>query len=293
MHLNSYSKNPILSPTKNDWESKAVMNCGVTKYKGKIYIIYRAVDKENISRFGLAISNDGFTIEKRFNKPVFSPKKDYEALGVEDPRITKMGNSYYITYTGYRHKLQDTCITRAALAVTKDFRKFQRLGIILPNENNKDVVLFPQKINGRYAILHRRVPDIWLAYSKDLINWTDHKKILYPRSNKWDCEKIGAGGPPIKTKEGWLLFYHGVDKNKIYRLGVLLMDADNPSRVFRYDDHILEPTEKWEKKGLVPNVVFTCGAVKIGDKIFVYYGGADKYIGVATIKKKELLKGLI
>ena len=292
MFLDKHNENPILKPTKHAWESKAVMNCGVAKYKGKIYLLYRAVGKDNISRFGLAISKEGYHIDKRYTKPIFVPKEDYEKLGVEDPRITKMGNQYYITYAGYCYNIQGNCITRACLATTKDFKYFSRKGIILPKENNKDVVMFPEKINGKFAMLHRRVPDIWLSYSKDLVNWTDHKIILYPRSNKWDKVKIGAGGPPIKTKEGWLLFYHGVDEKKVYRLGAILMDLDNPSRTFRYDDPILEPKEKWEKKGLVDNVVFTCGAVELKGKIFVYYGGADKSIGVATIDKEEIVKEL-
>ncbi len=292
MHLHKYPKNPILGPTKNAWENKAVMNCGVATHKNKIYILYRAVDRKNISRIGLAISDDGFTIKERLTKPVFSPTMDYETLGVEDPRITRMGDQYYVTYTGFCHESQGTCITRAAMATTRDFRRFRRVGVILPDENNKDVVLFPEKIRGRYTILHRRVPDIWLAYSDGMKNWTDHKKILYPRARKWDSRKIGAGAPPIKTKEGWILFYHGVDAKGIYRLGVILMDIDNPSKVFRYDHPILEPTEKWERTGIMPDVVFTCGAIEFKEKILVYYGGADTCIGVASITKDDLLNEL-
>jgi predicted GH43/DUF377 family glycosyl hydrolase len=180
------------------------------------------------------------------------------------------------------------------IASTTDFKNFTRHGTIINEHRDKDGVLFPEKINNQYVIIHRAPePDMWVAFSKDLKTWTDHQKLFAPIPNTWQDFKVGAGAPPIKTDEGWLEFYHGVDKELHYSLGVMLLDLNNPSKIISIlDDPILTPEEDYEKVGDVPNVTFTCGVVEKDNKFFVYYGAADKVIGVATIDRKKLLQAL-
>jgi len=166
---------------------------------------------------------------------------------------------------------------------------WERMGIILPDENNKDVVLFPGKVRGRYALVHRRPPHIWIAYSDDLLHWDSHQILMRTRPGHWDGWRIGAGGPPMYTDEGWVEIYHGVDDARVYRLGIAVFDLDDPTRViFRQDDPILEPVEGWELYGDVPNVVFSCGQAEGPDGVYVYYGAADSVIGVATLPAAQM-----
>ncbi|HIC88481.1 MAG TPA: glycosidase, partial [Anaerolineae bacterium] len=145
-------------------------------------------------------------------------------------------------------------------------------------------------IGGRYVMLHRRLPDIWLAYSDDLLHWTDHQIIMRPRPGTWEHSKIGAAGPPIKTEQGWLLIYHAVDANNAYRLGVALLDLADPSAVLaRPEGFVLEPRETWEHRGDVPHVVFSCGAIVVNEELYVYYGGADRVMAVATCAIAEMM----
>ena len=265
----------------------AVFNCAAV-YDGKlVHMLYRAIGEYDgyISRFGYAVSEDGFNFQ-RFNHPVFEPQANYEAWGCEDPRITKVEGKYYITYTALYNRAFSEKGNRVALASTKDFKSFTRHGVILPEFEDKDAVLFPEKIKGKYVMFHRIRPDIWIAYSDNLKKWYGHKVIMRPRKNFWDCEFIGAGAPPLKTENGWLLFYHGVDENKVYRLGVALFDLNDPSIILaRQDEPILEPKEDYEVYGDTPNVVFTCGAIEKDASFYVYYGASDKTICMATVKK--------
>ncbi len=290
MILKKYEHNPILMPKGKSWESKHVLNCAACIHKKKVHIIYRAIGNDNVSRLGLAISKDGYTIDERLPDPIYEPKYEFEKKGAEDPRVTKIGDYYYIVYSGFWDVLKGDNRTRIVIAKTKDFKKLSFKGVVLPGENNKNGALFPSKINGKYVLIHRRMPYIWMGYSKDMINWKDNKILMRVREGKWDCERVGVGPPPVKTKHGWLMVYHGVDKKNIYRLGAALLDSKNPAIVLkRYDYPILSPTEPWEKVGLVNNVVFSCGMVEIKNKYFVYYGGGDSCIGVATVDKEELL----
>jgi predicted GH43/DUF377 family glycosyl hydrolase len=154
----------------------------------------------------------------------------------------------------------------------------------LEKAQNKDHVLFPEKIDGRYCILHRRSPNIWLAYSQDLVHWTDHQIIMKPRErNGWDSKSIGSNGVPIKTEAGWLLFYHGYDDDHIYRQSVALLDLENPAQVIhRPQSFFMEPEETWEIKGDVPNVIFSCSNNVVGEELWFYYAGADRLVGLAT-----------
>jgi predicted GH43/DUF377 family glycosyl hydrolase len=160
------------------------------------------------------------------------------------------------------------------------------------DESNKDASLFPEQIDGKFWMLHRRPPHIWLATSKDMRSWEDHRILMeaVPVSS-WESEKVGIAGPPIRTPAGWLLIYHGVSQDKVYSLGIALLDLQDPGRVVaRQAEPILIPQLDWEVNGYVPNVVFSCGQIVLNDEIIVYYGGADTAIGAAKMKLNEVDK---
>lgn len=286
--LKRYPGNPILKPQPwHDWEALNVFNAAVIHHTGLFHMLYRAQGPDYVSRIGYAVSEDGFRWS-RLDRPVLSPATKWETRGVEDPRVVQLDDAFYMTYTGY-----SPLGVRAHLARSHNLITWERMGIVLPDEDNKDHGLFPEKIGGRHVMLHRRPPDIWLAYSDDLLHWTDHRIIMRPRPGTWEHEKIGAAGPPIKTDQGWLLIYHGVDEHTVYRLGVALLDLADPSVVLaRPEGFILEPRETWEHKGDVPHVVFSCGAVVVGEELYVYYGGADRVMAVATCPMAEMMQFL-
>lgn len=298
--LERYEGKPILKPMKEHvWESDRVFNCAAVYEDNKVHLLYRAMSKEElsegkyISRLGYASTSDGFHIDERLEYPVFVPEKDFEYRGVEDPRITRIGSDYHVCYTAYGEVAQ---IALTSIKI-RDFLAHEwnwtDRTLAFPRVDNKDAVLFPEKIGGRYVMYHRIPPHIWVAYSNDLKRWFGSNIVMMPREGKWDCYKVGAGGPPIKTDESWLFIYHGVDKGKVYRLGYALIDLENPERViFRSEEPILEPKEDYELRGAVPNVVFTCGAIVKDGKLFVYYGGADTVIAVATAKLSDLLSAV-
>ena len=286
MRLERYAGNPILSPIPgHDWESRTVFNCGVAQTDGAVVLLYRAQGTgNNVSRIGFAVSTDGLNFA-RLDRPVFAPADETEAWGVEDPRLTRIGDRYHMLYTAC-----SPLGIQVAMASTRDFFAWRRHGVVLPGPDNKDAALFPDRISGRYVMFHRIPPAIWLAYSDDLRHWGDYRKIMEPRAGHWDGLKLGAGGPPLKTDRGWLVIYHGVSPDRVYRLGVALLDLADPSKVLNWPAAcVLEPEEPWEREGDVPNVVFTCGTAQVGDRYLVYYGGADKVIGVASAKKADLL----
>ena len=288
LRLQRVGSGPILTPRKDvPWEKDAVLNAAAiydtTLGRGKFHLLYRAVahnpDDPNRSSIGYAWSDDGVHFE-RLAEPVLRPNTvPAESQGVEDPRVIKMGDTFYMTYTAY-----DLQWAQVALATSKDLVHWRRQGIIIGHElfgHNKDAALFPEKIGGRYCLMHRPDPDIYLAFSDDLQTWTDHVCILQPQF-EWEATKIGGGAQPIKTEKGWLLVTHGVDENLWYRLGVALLDLDDPTKVIaRQAECVLEPSADWELVGDVNNVVFTCGAVLLGRELWVYYGAADSVMGLA------------
>jgi len=289
--LHRYAGNPILKPKgEHPWESLNVFNAAVVYDNGLSHMLYRAQGVDYVSTIGYAVSADGFDW-LRLDRPVLEPENEFETKGVEDPRITRIGDTFYMAYTAYSDHG-----TRVSLATSKNLIVWERLGIILPGEDNKDAALFPEKIGGRYVLLHRRPPEIWLAHSDDLLHWTEHQVIMRPQPETWEHLKIGIAGPPEKTDHGWLLIYHAVDADKVYRLGVALLDLADPAKVIRrQEEPILEPEEEWELHGDVPNVVFSCGQVMMDGALRVYYGGADRVIGVAMADKEQVqafLKGM-
>jgi len=320
--LKRYQDNPILKPNpKNQWESKAVFNPGAAYINGKVYLLYRAIGEyeKYISKLGLAISQDGFHFKRVGSQPVFQPEADYEKWGCEDPRINLVEKEIYITYVALNQPARNPKkLVQTALAKTTDFKNFQRMGIITPElSDNRNVVLFPEKIKGKYVMLHRpkawlekkyssSLTSIWIAYSKNLLTWSDHQP-LYQPTETWESIKIGAGPPPIKTSAGWLLIYHGVgpdinpsrirfDKQiqtRIYRAGAMLLDLNEPTKIIaRSKEPILEPEKDYELNGDVPTVVFPTGAFVKDNQLFVYYGAADKTCCLATIPLDDLIQGL-
>ncbi len=300
MLLTRSPDNPILEPTSNWWECKAVFNCAAIKRDGNVHLLYRAIGEDNLSRLGHAVSDDGFNF-KRFDQPVFEGSESirWERMGVEDPRIMDLDGKLHLTYVAaslypMNHPRPAWSSgapwrTRVCLATTNDFQTYNRLGIILPDSDNKDVVIFPERINGRWVMFHREFPHMWIAYSDDLIHWVDHSILMEPRAGRWDCNRIGAGAPPFKVESGWVEFYHGVDDNRNYALGISLHDLHNPARIIgRSPEPLLFPEEKYERVGLVANVCFTCGVVEKDGVYFIYYGAADQRIAVATVSHEDL-----
>lgn len=285
---------PLLSPEPaNAWERVAVFNPAVVVHQGLVHLFYRACDRPFSEAFtsviGRAVSRDGVVFQ-RDPVPVLRGEGEQEGRGVEDPRITPLGGQFYLTYTAFggRHGGD----YRIALASSADLSSWERRGVLL-DEPNKNGVLFPERIKGRYALLHRRHPAIWLAYSDDLRTWDSHHKVLDATPGTWTAARVGAGAVPVRTPEGWLLVFHGADNQNTYRLGAALLDIDDPSRVLATLPHpVLEPELPWEREGLVPNVVFTCGMLELDDEYWVYYGAADTCVGAAWVKKRTLLEAL-
>lgn len=286
MELKRIAGNPVLSPDpEHPWEARNVFNCGVHQWDGKVVLIYRGQGWENdISHLGYAESDDGVHFSRRA-EPVFSPVGPDERNGVEDPRITQLDGRVHMLYTAWSPEA-----IQVGHASTTDFLSWERHGIAFAGPDNKDAAIFPAMSAGRYAAFHRLPPSLWIAFSDDLKEWGDFREIMSPRHGCYDSLKLGAGGPPIETELGWLVIYHGVDRDHVYRLGVALLDRDDPSKVLnRPSMPILQPEEPWERDGEVPNVVFSCGTAERGDDYYVYYGGADRVIGLATASKGALL----
>ena len=336
MKLKKFEGNPILSPLKtNDWESLVTCNPGVIYDNGVFYMLYRAAgnDPEHVIRLGLAISKDGFHFQRVSDQPVFGPSEDGPDSGcVEDPRIVKYGKEFYITYAyrpyapgqywkfGHDEILLPECgddaplalrnnLGNTGLAMTTDFHKFRRLGrLTSPILDDRDVILFPKKVQGKYVILHRpkeyigqkygvKYPSIWIKFSNDLLCWEDKKShlLLTGRDNSWE-EKIGGSTPPIKTSKGWLMLYHGVESGGLgyYRVGAMLLDSNNPTRIIgKTPLPILEPETEFETKGYYNGCVFPTGNVIVDGTLFVYYGAADKYGCTATCQVDELINYLL
>ncbi|HHV77562.1 MAG TPA: glycosidase [Syntrophothermus lipocalidus] len=307
-----YPDNPILEPiADHPWESKYVLNAAALRIGSRVYVLYRAFGEDEVSRIGLAIT-DGYNVLERLPDPIFSPQDSKENKGCEDPRVVIIDDRIFMLYTAY-----DGVIAQIAAAfiqvgdfLNRRFDRWQRLGLAFEDIWDKDAILFPEKINGKYVIYHRIEPSVWVSYLDKLefpIPKDRHSIILGPRSGRmWDSLKIGAGTQPLKTKFGWLMIYHGVDPKRVYRLGVLLVDLRNPERLlYRSPNPILSPETGYEMGTVgncwVPNVVFTCGAVPETDKevldendrILVYYGAADTYVCVATATVGDLIPKLI
>ncbi len=305
MELKRYEGNPILTAQDFPRPVNSVFNAGAAKCGDEYILLNRVQGLDGTSCLWVARSRDGYHFTPD-PEPAMTPSTEgpfacYEEHGIEDPRITKIDDIYYVVYVCY-----SPFDCRVGLALTRDFQAFERVGLVsLPD--NKDAALFPEKIGGRYARLDRPMTtisgrrDIWISYSPDLLYWGDARVVMTPRPGRWDSAKIGTGAPPIKTEKGWLLIYHGVRgtaSSQIYRLGVALLDLEDPSKVVgRAKEAILYPTAPEDFLGDVGNVVFTDGAILEDDgELKIYYGAADQVMCLATANVDDLvalcLKGL-
>jgi predicted GH43/DUF377 family glycosyl hydrolase len=294
--MKRFQGNPILEPIGiHKWESKRVFNAGVIAADKKIHILYRAMGQDGVSRIGYAASSDGYHIDERLPLPIFEPASEAETDGCEDPRLTLLDDTLYMAYTAFgkyaNHQVYQIALTSISL---RDFLgkqwKWGERRFAFPGIHNKDAIIFPRKIDGKYIMFHRFEPDVCVARSDELQRWYDLKFVLGPRLKSWDSWKVGAAGPPIELNEGWLLIYHGVSVDKVYSLGVALLDKNNPEEIlFRSKKSILSPAEDYERLGKVPNIVFSCGNIFKDNRVLVYYGGADSVLCVATYDLCELL----
>ena len=332
--LTRHEGGPILKPDPDfPWEKEGVFNPGVIKTDDGIVMLYRAVGEieSYISHLGLARSQDGIHFERAGREPIFGPKENFDKWGTEDARITRIGDDYYVTYVALsrpvliKGKPAPNIQADTALLKTRDFQNFENLGLISPKDSdNKDIVLFPRKINGRYCMLHRpnfwdkswheiikskvknfvwsydvetlpEHPGIWIAWSENLKDWTDHKLFLH--ASHHEDSKIGPGLPPIETPDGWLVIYHHVavtsaENSFLYSIRAALFDLNDPTRLIGklpYD--ILKPEMPYEKER-ASEIVFPTGGFISEDKLFVYYGASDKYVCLATGSVSELLNEL-
>ncbi|MFA6595670.1 MAG: glycosidase [Bacilli bacterium] len=329
MLFKRFEKNPILQPVKeSDWESLSVCNPAAWYENGIFYLLYRGAgnDEGHKIQIGLATSKDGFHFERCSQNPVLIPTKDNNDEGCcEDPRVVKMGNLFYVTYA-YRafmpgrywegkpfvkpdFPLEEDLpnglkwnLTNTALAVTKDFIHYKKLGRITDyNTDNRDVILFPRKINGKYYRLERpmewvgkeygcNVPSIWINSSDNLLEWPKPKLLATPME-PWEKKKMGGSTPPLETKEGWLTIYHGVSETDgWYRVGIMLLDLNDPSKIIaRTKNFVMEPLMPYETEGFYNGCIFPTGNVIVGDTLYMYYGGADRFVNVATASVSAIL----
>jgi predicted GH43/DUF377 family glycosyl hydrolase len=346
IQIQRWHKNPIIAPSPDcAWRSRHTFNPGAVFDGQKVRMLFTGggTDPARELCLGYAESTDGFHFEQSA-EPFFTPSEidgEFDHGTVDDARITELEGDYYIAYAarampqnrwhaGERPKNAPNNnatwihnLRRVGLARTRDWKTVERLGPLTSEHLcDANVVLFPERINGDFVILHRPTPTLpwyiynkycpgtmWIAFSKDLGNWgwegiqptsqpwsigeSDHSRdyLLIRPEYDWEAQKIGASGVPIATDEGWLMLYHGVDVHGVYRIGALLLDRNNPRRVIARTRHpVMVPDYEYETNtGLYPNCIFPCANVVIGDEIFVYYGAADLACCVATIKLKTLL----
>lgn len=284
---------PILSPRGQGFEARGVFNPAVVVANGRFVMLYRAQDAQGVSRLGFATSTDGVTFTRE-PTPALSPEAEYErGGGVEDPRLVRIGGTYYLTYTAYNGK-----DAQLALATSRDLRVWERQGVILPAYTGrwnvhwtKSGAILTERIGGKYWMFYMAdAKDLrdqtGIAYSADLRTWTEalDQPILARRPGKFDSRVVEPGPPPVMTEDGILLLYNGADDRLVYRTGWALFDRRDPTRVLaRCNEPLFEPTAEWEKVGQVPNVVFIEGLVIEPRRWLVYYGGADTHIGVAEV----------
>jgi predicted GH43/DUF377 family glycosyl hydrolase len=332
----------LLTKTGIEFENEGVLNPAVIREGDSVYLLYRAVQLWNQSTIGYCRLDGPLTVADRWEKPVMVPEFDYESKGVEDPRIVKIGDTYYMSYTAY-----DGTNARGALATSKDLIHFKKKGIIVPqmtysefvflvesagnkvvidnychNHNfynqdtdpekiiklwDKNVVFFPRRINGNLVFLHRIRPGIQLVSVKSLSELTDEfwkdyfchlqENILMDPVYKYESGYIGSGCPPIETKQGWVMIYHGVEETEsgyVYSACAALLELNNPSKVLaRLPYKLFSPELEWEIHGEINNVCFPTGTALFGDTLFIYYGAADSNIACASLNLNILIKELL
>lgn len=320
--LKRFRQNPILKPVANrSWESKFVFNPAAIYEDGKVHLVYRAVGENDVSVLAYASSKDGICIDERLKKPIYAPVQSFGSNfqtpkvrfasymsggggygGCEDPRLTRIKNKIYMTYVAFNgRELPRVALTSIRLDdfLSKKQKWEPSVLISPPGEINKNWVIFPEKINGKYAILHSISPEVLIDYVDSLkfdgntFIKSYHSGIL--REDCWDSWVRGVGPPPIKTKDGWLVLYHAMDKEdpNRYKVGAMILDYKNPAKIlYRSSQPILEPDASYENEGFKGGVVYVCGAVVVNNRLLVYYGGADTVICAAAVNLNKFLDQL-
>jgi predicted GH43/DUF377 family glycosyl hydrolase len=292
-----YEGNPILTPEIWPYPVNAVFNPGAVKLNTEILLLVRVEDMRGFSHLTVARSADGLTDWEIDPAPTLEadPNSREEKWGLEDPRIIWLEEQkqFGITYTSFSEGGPVV-----SLAITKNFRTFARLGALLPPED-KDACLLPRRIKGRFALIHRPIvrgeAHMWISFSPDLKHWGDHRTLIRTRSAYWDCHRVGLACQPIETPQGWMIFYHGVRSTtagQIYRVGLALLDLEEPWRVLRRSDEwVLGPRATYERIGDVSGVVFPTGAIvhKETNQLNLYYGAADSTVAVATANLSDCI----
>lgn len=333
----------ILEKTNNSFENLGVFNPAIMQEENTVHMLYRAVRDGNFSTIGYCKLDGPLTVVERSKTPLFFPDTPEEFQGVEDPRITKIEGTYYLSYSAY-----DSINVFGAYATSKDLKTFERQGVITPKLTfeeysnlvkknfekisdlhimfydlfvryrltelmkgqiyvwDKNIIFFPKKINGKYAVLHRLFPSIQIMYFNDpkeltTAFWEDYisnlqKHIVLHPKYKHESSHIGGGCPPIETKDGWLLIYHSVQNSPegfIYHASAALLELKHPTTIIgRLKEPLFSPTERYEKEGYVNNVVFPTGTALFNDELYIYYGAADSRVAVASVNINKLLNAL-
>ena len=334
MKFTKFKDNPILTKNpKNSWENLCVLNPAViyNDLDKKYYMLYRAAgnDLQHYIYLGLAISEDGYHFSRTSDKPLIAPDiNGADGGGIEDPRLVKIDDYYFLTYAsrpfapgqywredkkyfGFQPKAGPKVLiyndTETHLAVSKDLINWKKLGRITDSrQDDRDVIIFPERVNGKYVKISRAMykcgegypnkkPAMWISTSSDLLEWREEEKLFYQGVEPWEDEKVGGSCPPIKTEYGWLFIYHGVcSKDKNYRVGAMLLDLNDPSKILRKTkDYILEPEFKFETDGFYSGCVFPTGIVEKDDKYIIYYGAGDQCICGAYVDKRGFLNDLL
>jgi len=335
MRLQRYAGNPILSPhPDHPWEDLAVFNPAAyyDAARGEVLLLYRAAESHPDYKcyFGLATSKNGYDFERVSDQPVLSPSVEgFDGATIQDPRMIKWGDWFYVTYAArhypfgqfwipggrdsyvkpdcgadFPHYLK-TNATLTGLAMTRDFKTWVRAGWLTnPVLDDRDVILFPEKVGGKYVMMHRPLEWIgpeygtehacaWISFADDLMGFRESKQLL---RNKyaWEVYKMGFNTPPIRTPAGWLAIYHAVGADKHYRIGAVLLDLEDPGKVLhRTPEPIMEPEADYETEGFYKGAIFPGGAVVIDGTFFLYYGGGDRVCAVATCRLDELVNHLL
>jgi predicted GH43/DUF377 family glycosyl hydrolase len=320
-------ENPIISPRPaNAWESFATFNPAAICLNGRVHILYRAMGTLGISVLGYASSTDGIHIDERSDEPAYVPRESFEMTpapprehahpnpyarrymsgggcgGCEDPRLTRLGDTLYMTYVAF-NGFDPPRVALTSIAaddfLARRWRWQRPVLVSRPGIVDKNAVVFPERIAGRYIFFHRVFPEMLISQRESLEfregEYLTGEFAIAPRPEYWDSRKVGAGPPPIKTEDGWLLIYHAVDDrhDSQYKVGAMLLDLEEPRKVLhRSPAPILEPETPAENEGHKAGVVYPCGAVVIGDELFLYYGGADKVVCAATYRLSEFIAEL-
>lgn len=329
---------PILEPTSNLFENKAVLNPGVYQDGNTVYVFYRAIGEDDLkSSIGYARLDGPTKIVERWDRPIIGRDSMSEFMGCEDPRVVKIDDTFYLTYTAHDGKN-----ALVALATSLDLKTWKKEGIISPQLTydevgeilreehlkdqyamfesfyeefsgqdillwEKDAVMFPEKIDGKFVLLHRVLPDIQIVYfdnfeqlkSRDFwVGYLNHLNEFVVLENRYwfETRHIGGGAPPIRTKDGWLFLLHSVEETnhgRVYRASAALLDINNPQKILgRLKEPLFSPSREWDKVGMVSNVVFPTGTAIFGEDLYIYYGAADHLVAVAKTSLDELLAEL-